>query len=447
MIVFSFVLGEDSDTTNGSDNSSEFPNFFMFPNFLEVQDVPVQSDGSGIDDSEFHNFVGKFVILPEDEEADLLETSLDLSHHLEDPHSRAKVSYTVDGTKVIQHEPGENITSSNESQKALDNQASSSSQGHDSGDTVVGQKSGMSQSNSKQADPTASGDFDVNKQSLQVSYAADGTKIIQHAPTALPPSKYKVTKPVPGPKPPPSIHYGIRYPKPNTTQTKYYRKDGTVITQFNTGIKDDNGTKEAGWDFIENEHVPGFSDDVDAQPNAAGYKYRNRAGEKEKGKLIKEQINEAINENNPTYQFKSEEDVANNLNKPSRNKTDSSPMRGKNGHLLKSSPAEESAKSYQADAVLYDARPLKPHRYMKHTAENGRKRGTSRKYHKEALAISAGSQRMKMRRKDKIRKMKLLSSLGNSTVELEMMPPPDIANKTEVKGKKFNIENRHWGVV
>ena len=413
----------------------------MFPNFLEVQDVPVQSDSSGIDDSEFHNFVGKFVILPEDEEANLLETSLDLSHHLEDPHSRAKVTYTVDGTKVVQHEPGENITSSNESQKALDNQAGSPSKGQDSGDAVVGQKSGRSQSNSKQTEQqteqTASGHFDVNKQSLQVSYAADGTKIIQHAPTVLPPGKYKVTKPVPGPEPPHSIHYGIRYPKPNTTQRKYYRKDGTVITQFNTGIKDDNGTMDASWDFIENEYVPGFSDDGDAQPNAAGYKYRNRAGEKEKGKLIKEQINEAISENNPTYQFKSEEDVANDLNKPSRNKTDSSSVSGKNGNLLKSSPVKESAKSYQADAVFYDVRPLRPHRYMEHTAENGRKRGTSRKYHKEALAVSTGSQSVKMRKKHKIRKMKVFSLLRNSTASLEMMPPPDIEYKTEVKGKRF----------
>ena len=399
----------------------------MFPNFLEVQDVPVQSDSSGLDDREFHNFVGKFVLLPEDEEANLLESSLDLSHRLEDPHFRSKVSYAADGTKVIEHEPGENITTSNESQRA--------EQGSD--DVSAGQKSGTSPSQMNISKQDGSGDFDAYKQGLQVSYAADGTKIIQHAPTALPPNKYNVTTPVPGPKPTLSIHHGIRYPKPNTTQTKYYRKDGTRITQFNTGIKESNGTMEGSWEFIPNEFVPGFSDS-DGQPNAAGYKYRNRQGEKEKGNLIKEQINEAGKENNPTFHYKSEGDMVSSLEKSAQNGTNTKQVGNGNQNLVKQSVAKEAAESYRSNRVLYEVRPLKPHHYLDHQAEIGQKRGPNRKHQKETFAVSVGNRRKRLRKKHRLKKLKLMKSRKKSITGLEMMPLPDMENKTKVIGESFN---------
>ena len=423
-------------TESENSENNDMPNFFMFPNFLEVQDVPVQSDSSGLDDSEFHNFVGKFVILPEDEEANLLETSLDLSHRLEDPHFRSKVSYAADGTRIIQHESKENTSSySKEQQTDVDSESRNSSKEQDSDNTVAGQTSGMSPSQGNITKQEKSGDFDVYKQDLQVSYADDGTKIIQHAPTALPPNKYNVTTPVPGPKPTQSIHYGIKYPKPNTTLTKYYRKDGTRITQFNTGIKSDNGTMDASWAFIPDEYVPGFSDD-DEQPNAAGYKYRNRAGEKEKGNLIKEQIDEAVNENNPTYQFKSEGDIVNELNKPSHNKTDTNQLGSGNQNLLKSSSIKDTAKKYQPERVLYEVRPLKPHHYIGHRAESEQKRGFNTRHHKEMLTVSVVNQNKKIRRKHKIKKVKLLKSRKKSTAGLEMMPLPVVENRTEVIGEE-----------
>lgn len=414
-------------------------------------DLPVQSDGSGLEDSEFHNFLGKFVILPEDEEANILESSFDVQHHVEDPHYRSKVSYAPDGTKVIEHE--RNATSPGNSEETSVDKASSEG----------------AASNASAPGPSGQGGsgFDVNEQGLQISYAADGTKIIQHAPTPVPLNKYNVTTPLPGPKPTLSIHYGIRYPKPNTTQQKYYLKDGTRITQFNTGIKMDNGTIKPKWQFLPDEYVPGFSDDG-GPPNAAGYKYRNREGEKEKGKLIKQQIKEASKENNPTYQFTAEQDMASSLNKQGGNgsepltpestkRYDSSEFT----HPLQTAVANNSAKAhnnitYASNAVefspkvvhtvLYDVKPLTPHRGKDYeVGQKGLETGTRRaakghskskkKYHEFSKPFTSKSRLGKKKGKKTTHKKKNTFKQTALKSSLSMMPQPAIQDNSSITGK------------
>ena len=420
----------------------------MFPDFLDLQDVPVQSDGSGLEDSEFHNFLGKFVILPEDEEANILESSFDVQHHVEDPHYRSKVSYAADGTKVIEHEP--NATAPGVSEGPNSNEETNSEE-----------------SASDISAPGPSNGFDVHEQGLQVSYAADGTKIIQHAPTPVPPNKYNVTTPIPGPKPTLSIHYGIRYPKPNTTQQKYYLKDGTRITQFNTGIKTDNGTMKPKWQFLPDEYVPGFSDD-DGPPNAAGYKYRNRAGEKEKGKLIKQQIKEASKEHNPTYQFTAEKDMANSLTKQGNNGSDTgtpgSTKRydpSKFTHSLQTAVANNPATTNNnityasktvefspkvVHTVLYDVKPLIPHRQKDYEtrqkgSETGSRRATKghsktkKKYHEFAKPFTDKSKLGKKKKKKSTHKKKNEFTKTALKSSLSMMPQPAVQDNSSVTGK------------
>ena len=424
----------------------------MFPDFLDLQDVPVQSDSSGLEDSEFHNFLGKFVILPEDEEANILENSFDIQHHVEDPHYRSKVSFAPDGTKVIEHEP--NATSPGNSQRVNSNQERNSE--------------GTTSDASAPNPPSQAGSgFDVNEHGLQVSYAADGTKIIQHAPTPVPPNKYNVTTPVPPPKPTLSIHYGIRYPEPNTTQQRYFLKDGTIITQFNTGIKTDNGTMKPKWQFLPDEYVPGFSDD-DGPPNAAGYKYRNRAGEKEKGRLIKQQMKEASKEQNPTYQFTAEQDMVNSLNKQGGNGSDAgapgSTKRYDPSKLIKPLPiavAKNPATAYNnityasktvefspkvVHTVLYDVKPLTPHRQKDYGAgqkesETGTRRDANghskdkKKYHEFAKSFTGKSKLGKKKKKKSSNKKKIKFTKTALKSSLNMMPQPAVQENIVVTGK------------
>ena len=430
----------------------------MFPDFLDFQNAPIQSDSSGFDDSEFHNFQGKFLVIPEDEEANILENTFDAKHRVEDPHLRSQVTYTADGTKVVQYEPNEKSPKKNGSEATNPNDSSGD------GNSFA---------------PETVNNSDPLKQGLQVSFAPDGTKIIQHAPTALPPNKYNMTTPVPGPKPTISIHSGIKYPKPNTTKSLYYIQDGTRITQFNTGIKDNNGTMKPKWAFIPDEYVPGFSDD-DNQPNAAGYKYRNRAGEQEKVKLIKEQMNEANKENNPTYQFKTEEDLVNSLAKPSNNGSSPRTVQGErtlsqsftnNGpsttqdgadvasilpsdtvankstsfHKIRKQGALKTSKTKHfigkpakvVHTFLYDVRPLKPNHYkpVENTRqiETGSKRGEQR-YSKKTHGILKGrSTKSKLKRKKK--KHRQFGKKNKAASRLSIMPVPDARNETKKEGK------------
>ena len=114
----------------------------------------------------------------------------------------------------------------------------------------------------------------------KVSYASDGTKIIQHDSGEKP-----TPPPTPAPEtPPPPAPIPFRKPKANTTTTKWM-KDGTRIIQFNTGIEEKEGTNQPSWKFIKDEYVEGYSDDndtIDTGANAAGYKFRERPGEKTK---------------------------------------------------------------------------------------------------------------------------------------------------------------------
>ncbi len=223
---------------------------------MSLEDAPVQSDGSGLDDEKLHKFIGKFYIMPEDDNT-IFENPFEMEHQVEGNHHRSQVSYVPgDSSTDIIDEPEE-------------------------------------EESSGQAEVRSSG-----QQGPIVTTAADGTKIIQHAITNPPPSK---PTPKPEIKPEGTIVSGIRYPKPNTTK-KVYTRNGTRITQFNTGMKFDNGTKDPSWKFIPDEYVPGFSDN-DGQPNAAGYKYRDRDGEEQKGDLIKQQLKEAVKENNPNYKL------------------------------------------------------------------------------------------------------------------------------------------------
>eukprot|EP00795_Rhopilema_esculentum_P013023 gene13023-3793_t len=182
------LIGTDAESStdpqsgdaNESEQAASIDSLYMFPDFLDFQNAPIQSDSSGLDESEFHNFQGKFLIIPEDEEANILENTFDAKHRIEDPHLRSQVTYTADGTKVVQYEPNEKSAKTNGSE--ANNANDSSGDGNSFAPKTV-----------ENSDPL--------KQGLQVSFAPDGTKIIQHAPTALPPNKYNMTTPVPGPKP------------------------------------------------------------------------------------------------------------------------------------------------------------------------------------------------------------------------------------------------------
>lgn len=367
----------------------------------------------------------------------MLENSLDPGHRLEDPHSRSQVSFSAEGTNVVQHEPYENATSSETQPKGT--------AGQKSGGSLTGQKSDLSFSEQELGGNSADGSGQASKkelgmynQGVQVYHAADGTRILQHAPTALPPNKYNVTSPVPGLKPTQNIHAGIQYPKANSTKVHYREKDGTRITQFNTGIKENSGTMNSSWEFIPNEYVPGFSDD-DGQPNAAGYKYRNRPGEKEKGNLIKEQVGEAVKENNPSYQYDSEEKLADSFGK-SGNKTNPNDFGKTSRHLYKTSTVKEAAKSHHSGAVLYDVRPLKPHHFQDHGAAPtaaGQKRGSNRRKHHENFDSTGLKQRRVKQKRNKRKKARLLESRKKSPASLDMMPLPDLKNTSEATGNQL----------
>ena len=413
----------------------------MFPNFLQFQDVPVQSDSSGLQDNEFHNFLGKFVILPEDEEANMLENSFDLSHRLEDPHSRTKVTYSDDSTSANVHKSHESTSKSAQFQRTGVNNSSSGLKdqhlGSDGSTASLGNMSAGASSNGSTRQKSS------DNSDVKVWHAADGTKIIQGMPPTLPPTlpptKEEATATVPIEKPTEKSADDVEDSGPKPT-IKTVLMDGTIITQQNTGITEGNGTIEPSWKFIPDEYVPWFSDDS-GQKNMAGYKFRNRPGEKEKQKLIKEQLVNAVKENNPSYKFKSEEKMLKDLEESHQNGTKPNQVGNEDESRLKASVAMETTNSHRDDTILYDVRPLKPRHFKAAQVETGQKRGTKHRNHKETFTVPVENRKTKKVKKHKRKKGKFLLSVKKSSTNLEMMPLPDFGNTTEIKGMKTFIVN------
>ena len=210
-------------------------NYFDFPDLLQHEGSDTAgADNTDLGDGKFHDVKAEFLVLPEESTNMFEPPPFEGGHKIEGSHRN--------GAKI--------------SASTLDDEER----------TFFKMDKGSDKDDGSTADEDGSGSG-----ASESSGSGDKTNVVQYDPFATP--KAAAVAP---PKPQPEAGSPLIEPKPHSTSVKFML-NGTKITQFNTGIKDNKGTKTAGWKYIPGDTMPGFQDTK--EKNAAGYKHLSRPGE------------------------------------------------------------------------------------------------------------------------------------------------------------------------